>query len=228
MTQYSMVPGSHRDRGVLAAKHARLREPHIAPITAFVDDLMARTGTKLPYVDPDGGGVRARVLCLLASPGGSAAERSGLLSVDNTGPTARNLWAAYRDTGLPRDWAVHWNAVPWFTRSIPETVRLDPEVWLARFLGILPALCIIVALGDRAASSLVTQMPGLVERRIAVVYAPMPSRGEINKRADEVLGRLHSAFEAARVIAASEPRPAATPVEKAGPEPTNSSARKPR
>ena len=49
----------------------------------------------VPYVDPDSGGVTARVLLLLEAPAGAAAHGSRMLSADNDDGTAADVWRAY-------------------------------------------------------------------------------------------------------------------------------------
>lgn len=108
---FSAGPKRHRDEQFLRAKRARLHEPHIASITQFVDRVREETGLDVPYVDPDCGGVKARVLLVLEAPARTAAHGSGMLSADNDDETAKNVWHAYRNSGMPRIHGSHWNAV---------------------------------------------------------------------------------------------------------------------
>ena len=105
-------PRRHADPAFLAAKQARWFEPHIAPVNQLVSEIAATTGRDVPYVDPDSGGVNTRVLLLLEAPSGGAAYRSGMISVDNDGGTAANLWRAHQAVGLAREHTMMWNAVP--------------------------------------------------------------------------------------------------------------------
>ena len=55
-----------------AARRAQLDEPHIAPLTQFVERLRSRVpgqATSVPYFDPWDGGISAEVLYLLEAPG---------------------------------------------------------------------------------------------------------------------------------------------------------------
>jgi uracil-DNA glycosylase len=63
---------------------AKLTEPHVAPLTAFVEALRAEMGpgVGLPHFDPLDGGVEAEVLYLLEAPGPRAVE-SGFISRNN-------------------------------------------------------------------------------------------------------------------------------------------------
>lgn len=92
----------------------RLDEPHVAPIVAFADQLAARRGLDagaVPYPDPDGGGVHARVLFLLNDPGDGATD-SRMLTVLNDDPTSRKQLGAIDHTGFDRSTALHWNGIP--------------------------------------------------------------------------------------------------------------------
>src|SRR5690349_13451621 len=96
-TQFSSVPKQHRDKAFLAAKQARWEEEHVAPVQELVANIRLRIATEqeaelatvhVPRVDPDSGGVAAKVLLLLESPAGPAALGSGMLSADNDDETA--------------------------------------------------------------------------------------------------------------------------------------------
>jgi len=51
-----------------------LEDPHIAPLTEYVRRLRKQRGggESVPWIDPDDGGVHARVLLLLEAPGARA------------------------------------------------------------------------------------------------------------------------------------------------------------
>lgn len=100
---FSTEPKRHKDSAFLVAKQARLWEGHVAPINQLVDQIRhaiarewqaAHRGAAppvfVPYVDPDSGGVQARVLFVLESPAGPAALGSGMLSADNNDGSAKN------------------------------------------------------------------------------------------------------------------------------------------
>jgi hypothetical protein len=132
----------------------RLREEHVAPISALVERLRVATGNKgVPYVDPTLGGVNAHVLFLLETPAKTAALGSTMLSPDNNDSTAANIWRLYKDSGLRRDMAIHWNAVPWFmgTEKLNKHARRSDIAaglhWLTRLVDLLPRLR-VVTMGD--------------------------------------------------------------------------------
>lgn len=152
---------ANRDENVVAAKNQHLRDEHIAPFTELVREIRRKTGNvSVPFVDPTLGGVNARVLFVLENPARPAAlskgKGSGMLSPDNDDGTAENIWRWYRETGLPRFMAMHWNAVPWFTgdeRSNKRANRssvIEGLPWLVRVIRLLPRLRLAVAMGGPA------------------------------------------------------------------------------
>jgi len=94
------VNGRNGDPAFLATKKDRIREARVAPLNALADriaDVRNLPHGHVPYVDPDLGGIAARVLVMLDNPGtrARAGTGSGLLSLDNDDPTARRLREAY-------------------------------------------------------------------------------------------------------------------------------------
>jgi hypothetical protein len=63
---------------------ALLHEPHVAPLTEFVERLRRETGLhqESPFLDPPNGGVNARCLFVAEAPG-PRAVLSGFVSRDN-------------------------------------------------------------------------------------------------------------------------------------------------
>jgi hypothetical protein len=195
----SSEPGTNGDPAVVAAKMERLEERHIAPITAFVDEIREQMERGVPYVDPDSGGVDARVIFLLRSPGKSAAVRTGLLSVDNTGPTARNLWQAYADSGLPREWAFHWNAVPWYSDEEGKAADDDVNHFLQQMFELLPKLRVVVAVGKDASAAVPVVAGTLARRGIHQLHVPMPGP----HASEQDLAQLAAVFAAAYTLASA-------------------------
>jgi uracil-DNA glycosylase len=202
-------PRRHADPALLAAKQARWFEPHVAPVNQLVAEIAATTGREVPYVDPDSGGVNTRVLLLLEAPSGVAAYRSGMISVDNDGGTAANLWHAHQAVGLPRGQTMMWNAVPWF-RGVygridgPKEAELtDGRGWLVRLLELLPLLEVTIALGRVPEKSLRPLRPDLAARGVISFAAPHPSQRVYNVAGRGARTQVHRTFEqAAEVIAA--------------------------
>lgn len=133
---------------------------HVAPIQTLVDQIRQERDTEsVPYVDPDSGGVHACVLFILESPAAPAALGSGMLSPDNDDETAANMWRLYERSGLPRNAALHWNAVPWYVgdgdreKSVKSHEVLAGARWLDRLLDQLPELRLVVTMGKPAAQA---------------------------------------------------------------------------
>jgi hypothetical protein len=105
----------HKHPEFLAKKRRRLHDPHVRPLNALVDRWNGE-GLRVPYADPDSGGIHAMILFLHESPGprASAEHGSGLVSPDNDDPSAERFWRLSREAGLPRGRYINWNAVPWY------------------------------------------------------------------------------------------------------------------
>lgn len=140
-----------------AARHAELRERHIAPLTAFVDALRVEMGSnyQIPYFDPQDGGIAAEILYLLEAPGAKALF-SGFISRDNPDETAKNFFQLNQQSGIPRKRTITWNIVPWYIGSgsrIRPANSDDIEIGLRRLnslLDLLPKLRAIVLVGQKA------------------------------------------------------------------------------
>ncbi len=154
------VNGRNADPKVVAAKLARIREPHVAPLNELADrvaDAEGRRRGEVPYVDPDTGGINARMLVLLDNPSTKAESTSGsgLLSLDNNDRTARNCREAYARHGV--DWGdvVHWNVVPFPVAGVKNggsttTERARAAGWTREVVNLLPKLEIVLLLGGSA------------------------------------------------------------------------------
>lgn len=189
-------------------RRSRIDEPHVAPLNALVRAW--RQGPEgprfVPWFDPDGPGVGARVLVLMESPGPRtvAAGDLGFSSEDNDDPTAAALRAARSSAGLARDGYLRWNVVPWPTydaaghrrgplvRDLEEARPALTELWRA-----LPDLRAVVAVGTPALQGvmrLLTLDP--TARVVPVLGVPHPSPRNAHARA-EALERLTVALRRA-------------------------------
>lgn len=178
----STGPKQHRDPAFLAAKQARLREEHIAAVQALVDEIRTARGTEsVPYVDPDSGGLHARVLFILESPASPAALGSGMLSPDNDDETAANMWRLYEQSNLPRTAGLHWNAVPWYVgedgkeKAVRARQVLEGAVWLDRLLDLLPHLRLVVTMGKPAEQAFKVYVDAHGPDHVEWLAAPHPS-----------------------------------------------------
>ena len=135
----------------------RRNEPHVAALVKFAEEIATNSGLMpgaVPYPDPDGGGVNARVLFLLNDPGDGAKSGtggSGMLTILNEDQTSRKQRAAVEASGLDRSLTLHWNAVPW---PVPRGAAAQHVAAgarsLIRLVALLPDLRGIVALGATA------------------------------------------------------------------------------
>lgn len=179
--EFSDRPKMHRHPDFLSRKQTRLWEPHVAPINSFVERIRAEHGSHVPYIDPDSGGVLARVLFVLESPAKPAAHGSGMLSADNDDDTAANMWTAYRDSGLPRTHGLHWNAVPWYIgdgvreKNVTRAQVRSGQVHLRGLLELAPGIRVVVALGKPAQESLAHLQPEFAKLGVTVLACLHPS-----------------------------------------------------
>lgn len=145
-----------KDPANISRKIGKLRDSHVAPLTQFVEQIrIERPGDVVPWFDPDDGGVRARLLLLFEAPGPQA-RGTDFISVENPDPTARNTFELREEAGVSPDEVLHWNIVPWFvskgTRIRPVTTNEVSQgvACLARLIGLLPNLRVILAMGRKA------------------------------------------------------------------------------
>ncbi|MGA5349584.1 uracil-DNA glycosylase [Streptomyces griseoincarnatus] len=161
------APRALRDPEALRARLEAVHgEPAVRPLNEWVEKLRTRLGDgeSVPWFDPASGGVKARGLFLLEAPGrkamGAEAELrrtgSGIISVDNDDPTARNCWMLREEAGLPYAESLHWNIVPWYLGTADriaapgrsEIQRAAP--FLHEIISMLPALEVVVPMGRKA------------------------------------------------------------------------------
>ncbi|VUD73785.1 hypothetical protein MET9862_04405 [Methylobacterium symbioticum] len=172
-------PKSLRDPAALAARRALVEAPHIAPLRALARRIAAERGAPVPDPDPLDGGVAARLLLLLETPG-PAIFRTGFVSRDNATGTAANLFRFLAEAGIARSDTVIWNAVPWvihaegaLNRAPRRTELRAAEPYLAPLLDRLPDLAVVVLAGRFAgeARGAITHL----RPALPVVDVPHPS-----------------------------------------------------
>ncbi|SCX77029.1 uracil-DNA glycosylase [Nitrosospira sp. Nsp13] len=149
-------PKSLGDTAILTHRLAQLSVSHIAPLTAFVEDLRSQRNLthEIPHFDPFDGGTLAECLFLLEAPGSRAVE-SGFISRNNPDETAKNFFTFNREAGLDRRRTVVWNVVPWYVgtgqKIRPVTLKdiRDAEPALRSLLPLLPNLKVVVLVGQK-------------------------------------------------------------------------------
>ena len=177
------MPRRMRDPQFRREQHEHLRDPHIAPINALVDELRREKGQWAPYVAPLYGGVHARILSVLRDPGPRTTDDeqgSGLLCVENDDPTAARVLGLLEGARIPLSELVPWNAYPWYINAAPTTAQLnegtDP---LYRLIQLLPRLRVIMLHGGDAKKAwrlALRSHPDLEGRNLEVIgtYHPSP------------------------------------------------------
>ena len=150
--------GTLADPAVLALRAAARGASHVAALDRFVAGLRARHGD-VPDVDPCDGGVGARLLLLLETPG-PGAQPLRFVSRDNPTGTAANIRRFTEEAGIGRGDSVIWNAVPWVIHP-PGARNRAPRrgevaaglAELPGFLALLPRLTVVVLAGRVAAGA---------------------------------------------------------------------------
>ncbi|GJF01697.1 uracil-DNA glycosylase [Pseudonocardia sp. D17] len=160
-------PGALADPFLLEDRLSKVRiEPRVAPLNDWVESARAGLGQgyEIPWFDPAGGGVDARILFLLEAPGQKSVSKaaalnkvgSGIISGDNNDFTAKQCWEGREAAGLTYRQVVHWNVVPWYIGSankiaspgVAEIERALPL--LHQVIERLPRLEIVVLMGRKA------------------------------------------------------------------------------
>lgn len=129
----------------------QLRIPRIAPITDLVDTIRQQRPCDVPYVAPMYGGVEARLLTVLASPGRQtrpAPGGTGFLCIENPDRAAATVKRLMSEADIDPLEMMPWNACPWFTDGpSPSPAELEagvvPWVQLIRLLRDLRVLMLM-------------------------------------------------------------------------------------
>lgn len=176
-----MIPSAPRSLGdpaEVARRWTLLGEPRMAPLLDLVARLRAERGDT-PFPDPLDGGVEARFLLLLETPGPRIA-RTGFVSRDNATGTAANLFRFLQNAGIPRRDTLIWNAVPYVIHA-PGAANRAPKAAEA-------------ADGARYLDALLDRLPDL-----AVVEMPHPSPTYVNT-SPTVAARIDEALATVRGV----------------------------
>jgi uracil-DNA glycosylase len=170
-----VAPRSLADPAQLAARRRLVGSPHVLPLRHLVAQIAADTGASVPDPDPLDGGVMARLLLLLETPG-PAIRGTGIVSRDNPTGTAANLFRFLQAARIPRAETLIWNAVPWVIHAegarnrAPRRSEIRAAVpYFAPLLDCLPVLRVVVLAGRVAGeleSAFATLRTGLPVLRI--------------------------------------------------------------
>ena len=159
----STAPRAHRDDAFLAGKLARLKEPHVAPLNAYVKQIMDKAHRDVPWFDPDSAGIHTRALFLFEAPGpkatatlgASGTKGSGIISPDNNDGSAANMWTLLQEADLPRTSVLAWNIVPWYVGTMTKIWPVNDKdlqqaaPYLRGLLDLLPDLRVVITFGDK-------------------------------------------------------------------------------
>ena len=131
---------------------ALLNEPHMTALVSYLEDLeaAARPSIKVPYFDPCDGGVNAKALFLLESPGPKVLG-TNYISRNNPDDSARNMSDLLAKAKLARQDTLLWNIVPWYLGRTPTTEDVrQASPHLKSLLPLLPNLQVVVLVGQKA------------------------------------------------------------------------------
>ncbi|WAT19260.1 uracil-DNA glycosylase [Aurantiacibacter sp. MUD11] len=178
-------PKANKDESTRAAKRSLIREPHVEPLTRYVERLRREgpAGAQVPYFDPHDGGIKAEALFLLEAPGPKALA-SEFISRDNNDETAANQFRLQLEAGLERSQAALWNAVPWYIgnsdqskiRPAKQSDLVEALPFTLELLGHFPSLKCIVLMGKKAQA-----LGKLVQFELPVFETRHPSPLSINR-----------------------------------------------
>ena len=197
------APKSLRDPACLDTRRAMADAPHVRPLRAFAQTIAAERGAAVPDPDPLDGGVEARLLLLLETPGPSIGQ-TGFVSRDNPTGTAANLFRFLAEAGIARRDTLIWNAVPWVIHA-PGALNRAPRCseasaaapYFAPLLALLPRLAVVVPAGRfaREASAPLSAL----RPELPVVAIPHPSPTYVCT-APEVPARIRMGLSEAAAI----------------------------
>ena len=133
-----------------------LHEPHVAPLTRFVETLRAaHPSWEFPDFDPLDGGTNADLLFLFEKPGpmtSAGGKGSGFISRNNDDRTAEATFGFMTEAAIPRERTVTWNVVPGWngTRGVTTSELFAGVAALKDMLPLLPKLRTIILVGQKA------------------------------------------------------------------------------
>ena len=179
MSAEPQAPKSLADPDALAARRAMIGAPHIAPIRALGDRISAECGAPVPVPDPLDGGVGARMLLLLETPG-PAVLRTGFVTRDSANGTAANLFRFLAEAGIARTDTLIWNAVPWLIHPEGALNRAPRRAeiaaagpYLEPLLDLLPRLAVAILAGRHAGEA--APVVAALRPDLPVIRVPHPS-----------------------------------------------------
>ena len=157
-----------------------LNQSHIAPLTAYVEELRKREWGEVPYFDPMDAGINAKVLFLFEKPGPMTSNNpkskkagSGFISRNNDDLTAKATFNFMERAHIPRDATVIWNVIPGWNGKIKFSAeeRHRGAACVAELTTLLPALRAVIFVGATAAKA----KPALEGKGLFLLSSDHPS-----------------------------------------------------
>ncbi|MGF6637026.1 uracil-DNA glycosylase [Paraburkholderia sp. MM6662-R1] len=155
---YIHFPRSFKYPEAVAHRRMMLDEPHISPLTSYVETLRAKHPTwEFQDFDPADGGIEADMLFLLEKPGPMTSrtgkrQGSGFISRNNDDPTAEATFCFMAEANIDRRRTVIWNIIPGWNGTIKVSSAECREGLdeLKNLVALLPRLETVVLVGRKA------------------------------------------------------------------------------
>lgn len=176
-----------------------LAQPHLLPLEAWRQTLLV-DGQPVPHFDPADGGINARLLLLLETPG-PGPDRTRFVSRDNTSGTARKLRRYLDEAGIDRRDMLLWNTVPWIMHVPGVRNRALRKCEIERGLATLPGLLTqlpklkVCLLAGRVAAK-AEHLVSTSDPSITIITMPHPSPANVCT-SPKVGERVRAAFDEA-------------------------------
>ncbi|MDH6149337.1 MULTISPECIES: uracil-DNA glycosylase [Paraburkholderia] len=158
---YIHSPRSFKYPEAVAHRRMMLDEPHISPLTSYVESLRAKYPTgEFQDFDPADGGIAAEILFLFEKPGpmtSSSGKRkgSGFISRNNDDPTAEATFSFMVQANIDRKRTALWNVVPGWngTIKVSSAECRDGRQELKNLVALLPRVKTVVLVGRKAGNA---------------------------------------------------------------------------
>lgn len=143
---------------------------------------------EVPGFDPGNGNESAKYLFLLEAPGPRAVQ-TGIVSLGNPDPTARNLRRQLQEAGIGRHEIALWNVVPWYLseglriRAAREDDLREALPYMPLVVNAMPDLRCIVLVG-RAARRAHILLSATTDVRILACHHPSARAMNANRQAE--------------------------------------------
>jgi len=172
----------------------------------------------VPWFDPAGAGVNARVLILQQDPSEVAEKGTGFISPDNPDRTADNTTLFRNKAKLRPEELTHWNIVPWVIGERGATFEINKAIpYLRELLELLAGLEVVICMGktaeegwnyaypDNQCLSGWIALPDNISNRPIILTCPHPSFQSVEGKHKLIDGltpseRIEKTFHKVRII----------------------------